>query len=164
MNKKKNTISVILMLSVILIIGSCTRSQVEEPSPLGPSTISVIFEVTSDSNVLTAGPGRDSTMITASLKKYDGTPFPGKTIVFEIRDSSGLKTSHAYDGFFPGEKHAVTRVTDSQGIAQVKYYGPNARELLEYGTSREIYIYGYASWSGQEYLIDRTKILIVLTE
>jgi len=165
MNMKKNTIVILSFLFfVILIAGSCTRSEVEEPSPLGPSTISVIFEVSANPNVLSAGPGRESSMVSATLKKYDGTPFPGKTVFFEIRDSSGFKTSHAYDGHFPDKKHAVSRVTDSQGTATVKYYGPNARELLEYSTSREIYIYAYAPWEGEEYKIDRASILIILTE
>lgn len=165
MNMKKNSIITITFLFfVILMIGSCTRSEVEEPSPLGPSTISVIFEVSANPNVLSAGPGRESSWVTATLQKYDGTPYPGKTVFFEIRDAAGNKTSHAYDGHFPDNKHAVSRVTNSQGIAEVKYYGPNARELLEYGTSREIYIYAYAPWEGEEYKIDKTSILIIYTE
>jgi hypothetical protein len=163
MIEKKNILIFVLFFSM-LIIGSCTRSQIEEPSPLGPSTVSIIFEVTANPNVLSAGPGRTSSWITASIKKYDGTPYPGKTVFFEIRDSSGNKTSHGYDGFFPGDKHSVTKATNSEGIAEVKYYGPNARELLEYSTSREIYIYASVPWEGEEYLVERAKILIILTE
>jgi hypothetical protein len=165
MNMKKNTIiTVSFLFFIVVIMGSCTRSQVEEPSPLGPSTIAVIFKVSANPNVLSAGPGRESSIVTATLKKYDGTPYPGKTVFFEIRDSLGNKSSHAYDGHFPNDKHAVSRVTNSQGIAEVKYYGPNARELLQYSTSREINIYAYAPWEGDEYKIDTASILIIYTE
>jgi hypothetical protein len=165
MNMKKNSIITITFLFfVISIINSCTRSEVEEPSPLGPSTISVIFEVSANPNVLAAGPGRESSWVTASLKKFDGTPYSGRSVFFEIRDAAGNKATHSYDGHFPGDKHSVIRVTDSQGIAEVKYYGPNAREILEYGTSREIYIHAYAPWEGNEYYADRTPILIIYTE
>jgi len=159
MNMKKNSIiTVSLLLSALLIMGSCTRSQVEEPSPLGPSTISIIFEVSANPNVLTAGPSRQASMITASLKKYDGTPYPGKTIHFDIRNSLGQKIS---EGFFPGDKSTATRVTDTQGTAEVKYYGPNAREI---STEIEIYIYAFVAWEGQEYIIDRTPIYIMLAD
>ncbi len=158
MNKKKNTINVILVLFLILWVGSCTRSQVEEPSPLGPSTIAVVFKVSANPNVLIAGPSRQSSWITASLKKYDGTPFPGRTVVFEIRDAAGQKS---YEGFFAGDKHTSTQVTNSEGIAQAKYYGPNAREI---STEMEIYIYAYVPWEGQEFLVDSTPILIILSD
>jgi len=164
MKLKKNIIAVPLLFFLVLILGSCTRSQLEEPSPVGPSTISVVFKVSAKPNLLAAGASRQSSIITASLKKFDGTPFPGRTVFFEIRDSSGMKTTHAYDGFFPNDKHAITRTTDSQGIAEVKYYGPNARELLEYSTSREIYIYGFVAWEGMEFLVERTPVKIMLVD
>lgn len=159
MNMKKDlVITATLVFFVIMIMGSCTRSQLDEPSPLGPSTVSTIFKVTASPNVLTAGPSRQSSMITASLKKYNDTPLPGKTIHFDIRNSLGQKI---YDGFFPNNKHTVTRVTDSQGIAKVKYYGPNAREI---SSEREIYIYAFVAWEGQEYLIARASIYVILAD
>jgi hypothetical protein len=131
---------------------------VEEPSPLGPSTISIILEVSANPNVLTAGPSRQSTWITASLTKYDGTPFPGRTVYFEIRNASGQKIN---EGFFPNDKHTAARVTDSQGIAKIKYYGPNAKEI---SSEMEIHIYAFVPWEGQEFLIDSAPIYIILAD
>lgn len=156
--KKNSIITVSFLLFALLVTGSCTRSQVEEPSPLGPSTISVIFEVSANPNVLTAGPSRESSMITASLRKYDGSPYPGQTVHFDIRNSLGQKIG---EGFFPGDKSTATRVTDSQGMAEVKYYGPNAREI---SSEMEIYIYAFVAWEGQEYIIDRAPIYIILAD
>jgi len=158
MNEKKNIITISLLLFCMLIISSCTRSEVEEPSPLGPSTISVIFEVSANPNILTAGPSRQSSIITASLKKYNGTPLPGKTVFFDIRNSQGQKI---YEGFFfNDDQYTASRVTNSQGIAEVKYYGPNAKEI---STEMEIYIYALVPWEGQEFLISRAPIYIVLS-
>jgi len=158
MNEKKNIITIGLLFFCMLIISSCTRSEVEEPSPLGPSTISLIFEVTASPNILTAGPSRQSSMITASLKKYDGTPYAGKTVLFDIRNAQGQKI---YEGFFAGNKSTASRVTDSQGIAEVKYYGPNAKEI---SSEMEIYIYALVPWQGQEFLISRAPIYIILSD
>ncbi len=159
MNENKNIITIGLLLFCMLLISSCTRSEVEEPSPLGPSTISIVFEVTANPNILTAGPSRQSSIITASLKKYDGTPYPGKTVLFDIRDAQGQKI---YEGFFfTDDQYTASRVTDSQGIAEVKYYGPNAKEI---STEMEIYIYALVPWEGQEFLISRAPIYIILSD
>jgi hypothetical protein len=158
MNEKKNIITIGLLFFCMLIISSCTRSDVEEPSPLGPSTISLVFEVTANPNILTAGSSRQSSMITASLKKYDGTPYAGKTVLFDIRNAQGQKI---YEGFFvKDDQYTASRVTDSQGIATVKYYGPNAKEI---SSEMEIYIYALVPWQGQEFLISRAPIYIILS-
>ncbi len=159
MNEKKNIITISLLFFCMLIITSCTRSGVEEPSPLGPSTISVIFEVSANPNILTAGSSRQSSIITATLKKYDGTPYPGKTVLFDIRNAQGQKI---YEGFFVSDdQYTATRVTNSQGMAKVKYYGPNAKEI---STEMNIYIYALIPWEGQEFLISRAPIYIILSD
>ncbi len=146
----------------LLLSSSCKRNQIQEPSPVGPSTLSVILKLTTSTNVLFAGlESRPVTTITAHLSKYDGIPIPNRTIHFEIRDASGFP---ATIGFFDGNQSSKTVVTNSNGEASCQYYGPTASELPTYSESPndiEIYIQAIVAGEGKEYIWERTPLYII---
>ena len=123
----KNKIYILMCVMLgftISFFSACTRSQVEEPSPVGPSTLSILLDVNSYPNVISAGESRQSVQITADLKKFDGVPLSNQTITFEIRDELG---SRLYAGFFEDNQSIVTKSTDGSGRATVTYHGPLAQ-------------------------------------
>ncbi|HHF42498.1 MAG TPA: hypothetical protein ENL38_02120 [Candidatus Aminicenantes bacterium] len=154
--KVKKTLILIIGLSFLLAItSSCKRSAVEEPSPVGPSTLAVLLKLTTSTNVLFAGLNRQTANITAVLQKYDGTPLSGRTIYFEIRDAQGLSV---YYGFFNGKDSSASAVTNSSGEASVVYYGPLAQELT---SNEQIYIYAIVAGSGKEYIVEKVPIYLI---
>ena len=155
MNSKiKLIITLFLALSFVFIM-TCKRKEVEEPGPLGPSGFSFVLKLSASPNVIAAGTSRESTIITASLIKYDGIAMEDKTINFEIRNQSGSKV---YLGYFEGNKSVVSKTTDSNGEARVTYYGPLGEELTD---TTYIYIYASASWDGKEFISELQPIKVI---
>ncbi|MBS3818499.1 hypothetical protein KGY73_03230 [bacterium] len=155
MRIKLRILSVFFLILGFFLFNTCTRNEVEEPSPVGPSTFSIILDLTLSPNVLTAGESRDICQISASLKKYDGVPISGKDIHFEIGDSEGNKINM---GYFEGNKSVQTVTTNGNGLAKVKYYGPTAEEL---SGDISLYIYARASWEGKEFISNAAKLQII---
>jgi len=154
--KVKKTLILIIGLSFLLAItSSCKRSAVEEPSPVGPSTLAVLLKLTTSTNVLFAGLNRQTANITAVLQKYDGTPLSGRTIYFEIKDEQGLAV---YLGFFNGNQSSASAVTNSSGEASVVYYGPLAQELT---ANAQVYIYAIVAGSGKEYIVEKIPVYLI---
>jgi len=165
MNLKIKFLIVFPIALTLVLFSSCKRTPIEEPSPIGPSTFSVILNLSASPNVIFAGSpsetSRQISTIKASLKKFDGTPLHGKTIHFEIRDSSANIVNI---GFFGGDVSVKAKVTDQNGETIVNYYGPFARELNALGLTTDnvkIYIYAYVSGDGKEYIIEKTPIYII---
>ncbi|MFO7866737.1 MAG: hypothetical protein R6V02_08000 [Candidatus Aminicenantes bacterium] len=144
------------------LFNACTRSQIEEPSPLGPSTLAVLLDINSYPNVIFAGKSRQGVQITADLKKYDGVPISNQTVTFEIRDEFG---SRLFTGFFEDNQSVVTKTTDGSGRATVTYYGPLAQEIFVanqgYTEDKQVYIYALVGWEGNEFIVDYTPVYII---
>jgi hypothetical protein len=146
----------------ISFFSACTRSQVEEPSPVGPSTLSILLDVNSYPNVISAGESRQSVQITADLKKFDGVPLSNQTITFEIRDELG---SRLYVGFFEDNQSIVTKSTDGSGRASVTYHGPLAQEIFVANNGqtadKQVYIYAFVGWEDNEFIADYAPVYII---
>jgi len=158
MNLKIKFLIVFPIAITLVLFSSCKRTAIEEPSPIGPSTFSVILNLSASPNVIFAGGAeysREISTIKASLKKFDGMPLSDKTIHFEVRNAFGSK---AYIGFFDENESIKTKVTDQNGEVTVQYYGPNAQELSDNET---IYIYAIVSGDGKEYIVEKTPIYII---
>ncbi|MBE0460332.1 MAG: hypothetical protein IBX60_01675 [Candidatus Aminicenantes bacterium] len=158
MNSKIKSLIVFPLVLTLVLFSSCKRTAIEEPSPIGPSTFSVILNLSASPNVIFAGGveySREISTIKASLKKFDGMPLSDKTIHFEVRNTFGSK---AYIGFFDENESIKTKITDQNGEATVQYYGPKAQELSDNET---IYIYAIVSGDGKEYIIEKTPIYII---
>ena len=155
---KKNKTLILITLSMVLsvfMLTSC-RDAVKEPSPIGPSTYAVLLYLNANPNVLSAGPTeRPQTIITATLKKYDGTALAGRTLYFEIVDKLGAKLDL---GYFEGNLGVKRLDTDGSGTISLIYHGPLSSEIAANGT---IYIRATLSGEGSEFITEKASLYII---
>ena len=148
----KSKIYLILIISIslsLVLFTSCKRTAIEAPSPVGPSSFSILLDLSASPNVLFAGSSRESTTITASLRDYKGTPIANKTVLFEISPSYG---------FFKGNKSVKQAVTDQDGSTSLVFFGPNDNEI---SSDTTVYIYASVAWEGKEFITELTPVYIV---
>jgi hypothetical protein len=107
-------------LGVLLALASsCTRSDVGVPSPAGPSTLSITFDLEATPNVILATEERPMTTIKATVRK-NGAALPNVPVYFTIV---------AGPGEFSDYSTRVSTATDSTGVASILYIGPTKFEL-----------------------------------
>ncbi len=145
----KSKIYLILIISIMVLFISCKRTAIEAPSPVGPSSFSILLDLSASPNVLFAGSSRESTTITASLTDYKGIPIVNKTVFFEISSNYG---------FFEGNERAKSAVTDQNGSTSLVFFGPNSDEL---SSNTTVYIYATVAWEGAEFIAELTPVYIV---
>jgi hypothetical protein len=155
MKTKINFIVVFALVFALILLSSCKRKGVEEPSPFAPSSFAVVLKMNASPNVLFAGTNHKASTITASLKKYDGVPQANKTVHFEITDGLGNKLNI---GYFEGNQSVKSKDTDSSGNATVTYYGPLAEDLTADTT---IYIQAKVAWDGKQIISSIARLDIV---
>ncbi len=154
--KQKNFIAVTIILFIFLVLLSfCKRNGVQEPNPFGPSTFSILLKLAAAPNVIFAGNTRESTTVTATLKRYNGSPIANTVVHFDIRDVTGNKVNL---GFFEGNESVKTKTTDQNGRTSLSYYGPFSQELT---TDRTIYISAIVAWEGNEFINEITPIHLI---
>lgn len=155
MKPKINPLAIISLALILTLLSSCKRTGIEEPSPLGPSTLSVLLKLSANIKVLHAGTTREVTTITANLKKFDGIPLTDKTIHFEIQDELGNSINV---GCFEDNETVKRKATDQNGVAQVNYYGPLARELAQ---NLRIYISATVAGEGKDLITEFLSLDII---
>lgn len=156
MKTNKTTIIIVSLALTISSFYSCKRSAVEEPSPLGPSSFAILLHLNANPNVLFAGLNtRQMTTITASLKKYDGTAIPGKTLFFETVNGTGARVDL---GYFEGNMALQSKTTDSSGSARINYYAPLSEEITANAT---VYVRATVAWEGSQFIYETAPLYIV---
>ncbi|MFB0564896.1 MAG: hypothetical protein ACETWK_04375 [Candidatus Aminicenantaceae bacterium] len=155
MKVKKKYIIVFPLSFLLILFSACKRNSIEEPSPFGPSSLSILLTVSANPNVIHAGYVRQKTTITAKLEQFDGIPMSGKTLYFEIGNAAQNKVSL---GYFEGNKLLESKITDPNGCASVSYYGPKAAEII---SNTQVFIWVTVASTGKEFIIENTPILII---
>ena len=153
--KTKRALTFALGLVLLLASFACTRHDVSTPSPVGPSSFSILLKLSASHNVIHAGVQREGSTISASLKRFDGTPLAGRTIYFEIRDSANRRVDI---GYFESLEKGISRQTDAGGNINLVYYGPLLSEI-EANTS--VFIWARAASEGNEFIDDFAQVDIV---
>lgn len=154
-NKKPIVMTVALAL-ILFTFYSCQRTAIDEPSPLGPSSIASILKLTASPNVLFAGiTDRPPTDVVAKLTQYTGAPLSGRTVFFEVVNSSGTRMDL---GYFDQELAVQTITTGADGTARTTYYGPLKKELTH---DRHLYIRATVAWEGSQFIKDETTLWII---
>lgn len=156
--RPRKSIFVYLVLLALIFCGSysCKRNDVDIPSPSGPSSFAILLRLNANPNVLFAGlTTRQMTTITATLKKYDGSPIAGKTLFFETIDNSGMRVDL---GYFEGYQALQSKTTDSSGSVRVNYYGPLSEEISANAT---IYVRATVAWEGAQFIWETAPLYIV---
>ena len=155
MKQKKYLFIFVILVFGLVFTSSCKRNGIQEPSPFGPSTFSILLHLAAAPNVLFAGNTREMTTVTATLKRYDGVALANTTVHFDIRDATGNKLNI---GFFEGNEAVKTKVTDANGTTSVDYYGPFSHEL---GADTTVYVTAIVAWEGKEFINELTPIYII---
>jgi hypothetical protein len=149
------SITVFLALA-LFALNSCKSDTISEPSPLGPSSMAVVFDMTANPNVIVAGERqRQISGITATLTKYDGIPFSDRTVLFEVVNEAGKRVSL---GYLDGELSMQAVTTDSNGTAKAYYAGPLKNEIRG---NTDIYIRATVVWEGSQHFQDAVQVFIV---
>ena len=118
MNKRRGLIIAGLCVLVALA-ASCTRSDVTVPSPTGPSTLAVTFDLAATANVILAGDLPPTTTIKATVRK-NGIGVPNLAVYLTILSGPGEFLDYT-------DRVAVT--TDSAGVASAVFVGPTKAEM-----------------------------------
>lgn len=153
--KTKRALTFALGLVLLLASFACTRHDVGTPSPVGPSSFSVLLKLSASPNVIASGSHRQGTTITATLKRFDGTPLVDRTIYFEICKANHSRVNI---GYFEGMTRFLSRLTDSGGNITLVYYGPLSSEIK---ASTSVFIWGRAASEGNEFIEDFAQVNIV---
>jgi hypothetical protein len=173
--KAKHSLLMFFLVLGIVSFYSC-RNEVEEPSPVGPSTFSILMIASASPNVLIASDDgtRDTSNITVTLTTFQGTPLANETIIFDVYDTSFGKQLENF-GYFEGNQSVVAKATDSNGRVNVTYYGPVFEEIVYYWEEAEpptierplsyppetVYIRASLAWQGKEMISEFAHIQIV---
>jgi hypothetical protein len=155
MKQNNSIIACVFLCMFLLVFSSCKRNGIQESSPFGPSTFSILLQLAASPNVIFAGDSRESTTITASLKRYDGFPIANTVIHFDIRDGAG---NRANIGFFEGNESVKIKTTDQNGMVSVTYFGPFSQELT---ADTMIYIEAVVAWEGNEFISDLAPVYLI---
>jgi len=164
MKAKINFKAVFSLLLILILFNTCEeRKGLEEPLPFGPSSFTVLLNVSPSPNVLTAGTARGSSTITATLRRYDKdsqayNAEAGETIFFEICDAVGTPIN---TGYFAGNASVIEAVTNANGTVTVTYYGPIAREIA---TNTTVYIWATIAREGKKYIREFAPIGIIQSD
>jgi len=157
---KRNTKIFLITVSLALLVftlDSCKSDIVEQPSPLGPSSIAIILDLNANPNVIVAGRlDRQTVEITAMLTRYDGTPISDRSVLFEIVNVKGRRVDL---GYLEGELSMQTVATDASGTAQTHYYGPLKKEIGANNT--DLYIRATVAWEGSYHIQDTVQLYII---
>jgi hypothetical protein len=158
MRSNTKYVGIVLLAFSLILVTSCVKKKVDEPSPLGPAGYAISLNVTAQSNVIFAGStARDSTTVTARLMKYDGTPQSGRTVYFEVNDVNGIRSLDSI-GYFEGHQAVASKVTDGNGMVSVTYYGPKAAEIVSNGF---LNITANIVWEGAEHIMEWAPVYVV---
>jgi hypothetical protein len=106
---------------LLIFVPACKRSAVDEPSPFGPASLYLTFEVFVSPNVILTSDVRETAEVRA-LVKLGGEPAANQMVVFTI--ISG-----------PGEFDNYTRrsgvATNGNGYAIINYVSPTKSQLSD---------------------------------
>jgi hypothetical protein len=173
--KSKHSLIIFLLVVSLVSFYSC-RNKVDEPSPTGPSTFSILMIASASPNLLVARDNgqRDTCDITVTATTFQGTPLSNERIVLDIYDTDQLITVENY-GYFEGDESVAVRTTDSEGKVRVRYYGPSLEEVIYPNTdpikineiiSSPTYVHIRASlaWQGKEMIHDLAPVQIIVED
>ena len=160
MKKKINLALIFSLVLILILLNTCKRNALEEPALFGPSSLATLLNVSASPNVLTSGTTRETSTITATLKKYDGDTHAyneqtSQTITFEITNATG---SPIDVGYFGANEQVSTQVTNASGRATVQYNGPLSQEITGNMT---VYILATVSREGKESISEFAPINII---
>jgi hypothetical protein len=146
---------IIFSLGLLLIcFSSCTREELESPSPFGPAGFAIIIEMSANPNVLLAGNIRQTSILTTKVTTSEGEPLANRTLIFKMTDWWGNATDV---GYFEGYETIKTGITNQDGVVSLTYYGPLKDEIRR---DESVYFWATLVHYGREVIQENTSIVI----
>ena len=173
--KLKHSLLIFLLVVSLVSFYSC-RNKVEEPSPTGPSTFSILMIASASPNVLIARDTgqRDTSDITVRLSTFQGTPLSNETIILDVySDMLGVMENF---GYFEGNESVAVETTDGEGKIRVRYYGPTFEELIyshpdtdlalkdPLRPPQQVLIRASLAWQGKEIIEEYAPLQVVVED
>jgi hypothetical protein len=110
-------------LSVLVVQAGCGLDDVKIPELDGPSALATSLKLNVNRDVLVAD-GRDSAVVTATVRGPNGQPAANRDVFFAIADESGRFADIGVIISSNGPGTGATVRTNAQGVAQVLYEAP----------------------------------------
>jgi hypothetical protein len=153
--KTKMKYPIIFSLGLFLIcFSSCTREELEAPSPFGPAGFAIIVEMSANPNVLLAGNIRQTSIVTTKVTTSEGEPLANRTLIFKMTDWYGGETDV---GHFAGYQTIITGITNQEGVVHITYFGPLRDEIRR---DESVYFWATLVHFGREVIQENTSIVI----
>jgi len=111
-------ISVALCL-LLAVVPACKRSAVEEPTPFGPASLYLTFDVSVTPNVILTSDVRQTAEVRA-LVKMGGLPAPNELVIFTITGGPGE---------FNDYNRRTSTYTNANGYAIINYLAPTKNQI-----------------------------------
>ncbi|MBM3311380.1 MAG: hypothetical protein FJY80_07715 [Candidatus Aminicenantes bacterium] len=110
---------VIGMAAAVLAAAGCKRPGIEEPSPFGPVSFGLSFELEARPNVIMATDVRPMAEIRATVRN-NGQPVKDRIVYFTVLFGPGQFSDYTV---------RTVALTDSSGVAKVSFLGPTTYEI-----------------------------------
>jgi hypothetical protein len=119
----KKTLFLIVIISLVLAVSSCKRTDIADPGWDSPAGFYVLLEGSAAPAVLLIDGNIHTSKIYVHVTDSKGNPLPGKTIFFEQTEDS---TSHRQLdwGYFENSLPTIQKVTNANGEVSVTFYWP----------------------------------------
>jgi len=121
MSIPRSVVIIAALCLLLTVVPACKRSAVEEPSPFGPASLYLTFEVFVSPNVILTSDLRQAAEVRA-LVKYGGQPAANELVIFTITRGPG-----EFNDYF--RRTAAT--TNANGYAIINYLSPTKYQLSD---------------------------------
>jgi hypothetical protein len=119
----KKTLFLLIMVSLVLALSSCKRSELNDPDWNSPTGFYVLLEGWADPAVFFIDGQIHSSRITVRATDSQGRPLSGRTIFFEqLEDSASYRQIDW--GYFENSDVTIKKTTNASGEVSVVFYGP----------------------------------------
>jgi hypothetical protein len=150
----KKILFILLIVSLVLVVSSCKRSDVNERPWDDPAGFNIILEGTANPAVLFIDGVIHASQINVAVTDINGNPLAGRTILFEQYDSAYAQIAW---GYFENALATIEKLTDGAGRVSATFYGPTS--LL--GT--QMYVRALMVVNDRSYGINLPQDMISLT-
>ncbi len=131
----KKILFLLLIVSLVLAVSSCKRTDVSDPPWDGPAGYNILVEGSASPAVLLVDGIQHTSHITVRVTDWKGTPLSGRTILLQQADA-GFNWLEL--GFFQNSEPTIKLTTDGNGQVTATYFLPGEVEFP--GMDAQIYI------------------------
>lgn len=151
----KKTLFLLVILSMVLFVSSCKRSEVDDPEWNDPAGFSMLVEGSANPAVLLIDGKIHKSTIYVRAVDSKGNPLAGKSIYLEQCDGASYQPVEW--GYFENNSPSIMKVTNANGEMSAFYYWPT--EWL----SSSMYIHALMVIDGHSYSDSIPQDFISLT-